>query len=68
MTLERMILLVSGVVVLGSLLLGIYQSPMWFWVTGVMGAHLIQAAFTGICPVVMLLKLWGMTSKAGFER
>lgn len=68
MTLERMILFVSGAIVLGSLLLGIYQNPAWFWLTGVMGAHLMQASFTGLCPVVMLLKSWGMPSKAGFER
>ena len=68
MTLERIILLVSGIVVLGSLLLGIYVSPYWFWLTGLMGAHLIQASFTGVCPVVMLLKRMGLPSRAGFQR
>ena len=68
MTLERLILLVSGIVVLGSLLLGIYVSPHWFWLTGLMGAHLIQASFTGVCPVVMLLKRMGLPSRAGFQR
>lgn len=66
MTLERTILLVVGVVVLGSLLLGIYHSQNWFWVTGLMGAHLIQASFTGMCPVVRILKKMGFTEKAGF--
>ena len=66
MTLERLILLISGSVVLGSLLLGLYHTPVWFWVTGLMGAHLMQAAFTGICPVVMALKAMGVPSKAGF--
>lgn len=66
MTLERMILLVSGSVVLVTLLLGVYTSPAWFWVTGLMGAHLVQASFTGICPVVIALKRMGVPSKAGF--
>lgn len=66
MSLERTILLVVGVVVLGSVLLGIYQSPHWFWVTGIMGAHLIQASFTGLCPVVRLLKKMGLPERAGF--
>lgn len=66
MSLERMVLLIVGVVVLGSLLLGIYHSPYWFWVTGLMGAHLIQASFTGMCPVVRTLKAMGVPEKAGF--
>ncbi|HEX4894200.1 MAG TPA: DUF2892 domain-containing protein [Hyphomicrobiaceae bacterium] len=66
MTLERAILLVVGVVVLGSVLLSIYHNPSWLWVTGLMGAHLIQASFTGFCPVVRMLKGAGMQSKAGF--
>jgi hypothetical protein len=66
MSLERMILLVVGVVVLGSVLLGVYYSPKWFWVTGLMGVHLIQASFTGMCPVVKILKSMGVPEKAGF--
>ncbi|MEY3731511.1 MAG: hypothetical protein RLZZ57_2267 [Pseudomonadota bacterium] len=66
MSLERAILLVVGLVVVGSLLLGIYQSPSWFWVTGLMGAHLIQASFTGMCPVVRLFQKLGLPQRAGF--
>lgn len=66
MTLERAILLVVGVVVLGSVLLAVYHSQSWLWVTGLMGAHLIQASFTGSCPVVRLLKGAGLESRAGF--
>ena len=66
MSLERSILLFIGVVVLGSVLLGVYVSPNWFWVTGLMGAHLIQTSFTGLCPVVTLLKKMGFQAKAGF--
>ncbi len=66
MSVERAVLLVVGVVVLGSLLLGLYRSPMWFWVTGLLGAHLIQASFTGMCPVVGMLKKLGLPQRAGF--
>ncbi|MGE0768199.1 MAG: YgaP-like transmembrane domain [Hyphomicrobiaceae bacterium] len=66
MTVERSILLVVGVVVLGSTLLSVYHSANWLWVTGIMGAHLIQASFTGICPVVLALKKFGMPTKEGF--
>ena len=66
MTIERMILLVVGVVVLGSVLLAVYHSPNWLWLTGIMGAHLVQASFTGMCPVVAALKRMGLPSRPAF--
>jgi hypothetical protein len=66
MTIERAILLVVGVVVLASVLLAVYHSLNWLWLTGLMGAHLIQASCTGMCPVVMALKRMGLASKPAF--
>lgn len=66
MSLERSILLVVGVIVLGSVLLAVYHNINWLWVTGILGAHLIQASFTGLCPVVMVLKKLGFQSRAAF--
>ncbi|PWJ21075.1 YgaP family membrane protein [Jannaschia seohaensis] len=66
MTVERTILLVVGVIVLASVLLAVTVSIKWLWLTGILGAHLIQASFTGICPVVMTLKKMGLPTKAGF--
>ena len=66
MTIERMILLVVGVVVVASVLLAVYHSVNWLWLTGLMGAHLIQASFTGMCPVVAALKRIGLPSRAAF--
>jgi hypothetical protein len=66
MTVERAVLLVVGVLVLGTVLLAVYHRPKWLWVTGLLGAHLIQASFTGLCPVVATLKGMGLPSKAGF--
>jgi len=67
MSLERMILLVFGLVVLGSVLLSVLHSSAWLWVTALMGAHLAQAAFTGMCPVVMVLRKMGLPERAGFH-
>ncbi|HEX9904279.1 MAG TPA: DUF2892 domain-containing protein [Propylenella sp.] len=66
MTVERAILLVVGSLIVVTVLLAVYQSPYWLWVTGILGAHLIQASFTGICPVVMAVKRMGLPSRAGF--
>jgi len=68
MTIERGILLVVGIITLGTVLLAAYHSPNWLWVTGILGAHLIQASVTGMCPVVMTFKKLGFESKAGFAR
>lgn len=66
MTVERTVLLVVGLVVTGSVLAAIYVSPVWLWLTGGMGVHLIQASFTGLCPVVATLKRVGLTSRPSF--
>ena len=66
MTVERTILLVVGLIVLGGTLLAAYHDHNWLWLTGIMGAHLIQASFTGLCPVVATLKKMGFPAKAGF--
>jgi hypothetical protein len=68
MTVERAILLVVGALVLGSVLLAVYHSPNWLWLTGILGAHLVQASFTGVCPVVMTLKKLGLPTKEGFAK
>ena len=68
MTVERAILLVVGVLVLVTVLLAVWQSLNWLWITGLLGAHLIQASFTGVCPVVMTLKRMGLPTKAGFAQ
>ncbi|WP_269582703.1 YgaP family membrane protein [Roseibium sp. Sym1] len=66
MTVERAILLVVGALVLASVLLAVYVNLNWLWLTGILGAHLIQASFTGLCPVVMILKKMGLPQKSGF--
>jgi hypothetical protein len=67
MTVERAILLVVGLLVLATVLLAVYVNLNWLWVTGILGAHLVQASFTGMCPVVMVLKKLGLPQKAGFS-
>lgn len=66
MTLERAILLTVGVLIVASVLLAVYHNLNWLWLTGILGAHLIQASFTGLCPVVMAFRKLGLPSRAGF--
>jgi hypothetical protein len=48
-------------------LLAVYHNMNWLWLTGLMGAHLVQASFTGMCPVVMALKRMGLASRPAFS-
>jgi hypothetical protein len=66
MSLERAILLVVGSIVVVTVLLGAWHSLAWLWITGLLGAHLVQASFTGFCPVVRTLKSMGYQSKPSF--
>jgi Inner membrane protein YgaP-like, transmembrane domain len=66
MSVERGILLVVGSLIVVSVLLAVYHNLNWLWLTGVLGAHLIQASFTGMCPVVIALKRMGLPTRAGF--
>ncbi len=68
MTVERAVLLVVGCLVLLTVLLAVSHSLNWLWVTGILGAHLVQASFTGMCPVVMILKKLGLPQKQGFAQ
>lgn len=68
MTVERGVLLFVGIMVLATVLLAVWHSPNWLWITGILGLHLIQASFAGICPAVMMLKKLGLPAKAGFAQ
>ncbi len=45
----------AGSVVLLSLSLGWFLHSGWFFLTAFVGANLLQAAFTGFCPLAIVL-------------
>jgi len=53
---DQAVLVVAGVVVVVTVLLGVYVHLGWLWITALMGLHLIQMAFTGICPLAKFLE------------
>jgi hypothetical protein len=61
MNIDRFVMAFAGTVVLVSLLLGQYVSPYWYFLTAFVGLNLLQAAFTGFCPLAVILR------KLGFE-
>ncbi|WP_019568936.1 DUF2892 domain-containing protein [Thioalkalivibrio sp. ALMg13-2] len=60
MSTDRFFILFAGIVVLISVLLTWLASPWWLLLAVFMGIHLIQASFTGFCPLVMILKSMGL--------
>lgn len=59
MTVDRLVLAFAGSFILLSLLLAHYHSPNWLWFTAFVGANMLQAAFTGFCPLAKILHKLG---------
>jgi hypothetical protein len=66
MTVERIVLAVAGFFVLLSLGLAHYVNPNWLWFTAFVGANLFQSAFTGFCPLAVILKKVGREPGSAF--
>lgn len=66
MTIDRIVMAFAGSVVLISLLLSHLYTPYWLWLTAFVGANLLQAAFTGFCPLAILLKKFGVKPGQAF--
>jgi hypothetical protein len=66
MTIDRIVFAFAGAMVLLSLSLTYLVSPWWLILAGFVGLNLLQAAFTGFCPLAMILKKLGATPGAAF--
>ena len=66
MTIDRAVMAFAGIVVLVSVALGHWVSPWWLLVTAFVGANLLQATFSGFCPLAVILKKMGMPPGAAF--
>jgi hypothetical protein len=67
MNIDRLVVAFAGTMILLSLLLGVYVSPYWFWFTAFVGANLFQSAFTGFCPMAVILRKLGVQPGAAFR-
>jgi hypothetical protein len=56
----------AGTMILASVLLAHFVSPWWLLLTAFVGANLLQASFTGFCPLVIVLKRFGVGPGAAF--
>ena len=68
MNIDRAVLAFAGTVILLSVLLAQFASSWWLLLTVFVGANLLQSAFTGFCPLAMVLRAFGMKPGAAFSR
>ena len=60
MTLEPMLRLIAGLFVAASVLLGMFVHPYFLWFTLFVGLNLTQSALTSWCPMMSLLRRFGV--------
>lgn len=67
MNLDRAVLGFAGLMILASLALAHFVSPLWLWFTAFVGLNLLQASFTGFCPVAIVFRKLGVASGCAFK-
>lgn len=67
MNIDRFVMAFAGFVVLLSLFLAHVVSPWWLVLAAVVGINLFQAAFTGFCPLAIILKKTGLPAGRAFS-
>jgi hypothetical protein len=67
MTLDRSVLSFAGLMILVSVALTVWVSPLFVWLTVFVGANLLQSAFTGFCPAAMVMRRLGVQPGCAFQ-
>jgi hypothetical protein len=66
MTIDRVVFAFAGTLVLLGLLLAWLVSSWWLLLPAFIGANMLQAAFSGFCPLARILKQFGVKPGAAF--
>jgi len=67
MSIDRIVLAFAGTMILASIVLGYFVNTYWLLLAGFVGLNMFQAAFTGFCPLAMMLKKLGCKPGAAFD-
>ncbi len=67
MSIDRIVLAFAGTVIIISAVLAWLFTPLWLILTLFVGANLLQSAFTGFCPLAMILKAMGAKPGEAFH-
>ncbi len=67
MTIDRMVFAFAGFFILLSVVLSQLHSVNWLWFTVFVGVNLLQSAFSGFCPLAIILKKFGVKAGCAFK-
>ncbi len=67
MTLDRSVMLFAGAMVLLSVVLTAFVSPLFIWFTVFIGLNLMQSAITGFCPAASVFRKLGIKAGCAFN-
>ena len=66
MSIDRVVLAFAGTMVMLSLLLSVLFTPWFLIIAAFVALNMLQAAFTRVCPLAMILKELGFVPGAAF--
>ncbi len=66
MNVDRAVFVLAGTMILVSLALAWLTSPYWLLLAAFVGANMLQAAFTGLCPAAAVFRKLGLQPGAAF--
>lgn len=67
MNIDTAVFRFAGALILVSLLLSHYHSAYWLWLTAFVGLNMLQASFTGFCPLARILGRMGLKPGTAFD-
>ena len=67
MSIDRIVLMFAGIMILASLLLSQLHHTYWLFLTAFVGANPVQASITGFCPLAKILKMIGARPGQAFS-
>lgn len=67
MNIDRAVFVFAGFVVLLGIALSLLVSPWWLALSAFAGLNMMQAAFTGICPIARVFKAIGLKGGRAFD-
>jgi hypothetical protein len=67
MNIDRFVFAFAGSVVLLGVVLATLLSAWWLLLPAFVGLNMLQAAFTGFCPLALILKRAGVAPGCAFQ-
>lgn len=67
MNIDRLVFALAGTLTLGGVALGALASGWFLLLPAFVGANMLQASITGVCPAALVLKRLGVPSGCAFN-